>query len=78
MRQLLWIVASIIILIIAWPVFLFLLVLMIALLLFSPKRVMVFRPQPRPTNHESTSFQSNANVIDVEAEVTIIDDENKS
>jgi hypothetical protein len=73
MSSILWIVVSIIILIVAWPLFLFLIVLALGVLLFSPKRVMVFRPQSRPTSNRPQNDQ----IIDVEADVTIIEEEEK-
>lgn len=78
MKLLLWIVATIFIIIVAWPIFVFLLLLFIAFFLFSPKRVMVFRPQASPQTVHKPTFQPNDNVIDVEADVTIIEDEPKT
>jgi hypothetical protein len=71
MRSILWIVVSIIILIVAWPLFLFLIVLAIGMLLFAPKRVMVFRPQSNP---RTQSQPHNDQIIDVEADVTILEE----
>jgi hypothetical protein len=73
MRSILWIVASIIILIVAWPVFLFLILLAIAMFIFAPKRVMVFRPQSTKTQSQPHNDQ----IIDVEAEVTILEEGDK-
>lgn len=73
MKALLWIIISIGILIVAWPFFVFLLLVALVMMLFSPKRVMVFRPQQRPTNQ--THENINNEVIDVEADVTIIDED---
>jgi hypothetical protein len=73
MKSLLWIILSIVILIVAWPFFVFLLVVAIVLMLFAPKRVMVFKPQQRPSHqtHENIGNE----VIDVDADVTIIDED---
>lgn len=73
MRSIVWIVVSIIILIVFWPLFLFLIVLAIGMWLFAPKRVMVFRPQS--TNKQSQPH--NDQIIDVEAEVTILEEGDK-
>lgn len=73
MKSLLWIIAAIIILIVAWPFFVFLLFVAIVMMLLSPKRVMVFRPQQKPSNQSNDSI--NNEVIDVEADVTIIDED---
>lgn len=73
MKALLWIIVSIGILIVAWPFFVFLLFVAIVMMLFSPKRIMVFRPQQRPSNH--TQENINNEVIDVDADVTIIDED---
>jgi hypothetical protein len=66
-------VISIIILIVAWPVFVFLFLVALVLLLFAPKRVMVFRPQSQPKSERPYNDQ----IIDVEADVTIIEEEEK-
>ena len=77
MKSLLWIAISIFIIIVAWPVFVFLFIVAMALILFSPKRVMVFRPGQRSTSDPSQT-NPNSNVIDVEADVTIIEEEQNS
>lgn len=77
MKLLLWVIVSIFIIIVAWPIFVFLFILFIAMFLLSPKRVMVFRPQSSAQNQQKPTFQPHDNVIDVEADVTIIEDEHK-
>lgn len=73
MKSLFWIIVSIIILYYAWPFFVFLFLVAIVMMLLSPKRVMVFRPQQKPNQQSRDSI--NNEVIDVEADVTIIDEE---
>lgn len=73
MKSLLWIMASIIILIVAWPFFVFMLLIALLLLLFSPKRVMIFRPQQKQSHQTHNTIKNE--VIDVEADVTILDEE---
>lgn len=73
MKALFWIIVSIIILFYAWPFFVFLFLVSIVMMLLSPKRVMVFRPQSKPNQQSHDSI--NNEVIDVEADVTIIDED---
>jgi hypothetical protein len=73
MKSLFWIIVSIIIIYYAWPFFVFLFLVAIVMMLLSPKRVMVFKPQPKPTHQ--THDRVNNEVIDVDADVTIIDEE---